>query len=195
MNKGRPRAALANFVRVLEIHGPDATIHAKVATLHARLGQLAEAHGHFQAAAAEFMMAGFEEKALAVLRNAVTWFPTNVYFWEAMARLQCGRRCPAEAVKTLLEGRQMFIGSALRLQAVRLLEQVIHLEPTRFDAAFDLAVLLGKVGRAGEAAHMLAGLVERAHGVRLRRVRGALFRCSPTPAAAWRWVRAALLGR
>lgn len=195
VDKGRIKAAIGHYLRALEHHGPDPAIDARLAALYVKLKQLPQAHQYFQSAAAQFMLAGFEEKALAVFRNAVACFPRNVELWEAIAGLHRGRRCIADAVKTLLEGRHKFRKRSLRPQAIRLLRQVVELEPTHADATFDLAVLLAKVGQPDAAGELLAGLAERLHGRRLRRVRGALFRLCPTPTTAWLWLRAATVGR
>ena len=79
--------------------------------------------------------------------------------------------------------------------AIQLLRTVLEIEAWHFEATFDLARLLNRDGERDEARHLYEGLAERNSGSRLRRARGALLVMSPTPAALWRWARAATLGR
>lgn len=195
VEKGKLKDAVAQYVAVMAREGADPTLHAKVAALHVRLRQPAQARDHFDAAATHYLRQGFEDKALAVYRSAVASLPHEVAFWEAIARHHRERRCDAEAVKTLLEARGHFTRKATRAQAIRLLQAAIAIEPWHFEATFDLAQLLGREGDVAQARELYLGVAERMHGVRLRRVRAALFRLSPSPGTAWRWLRAALLGR
>ena len=116
-------------------------------------------------------------------------------FWQEIVDLQRAQGRKADAVNTLLEARKMFRSAALRPLAARLLEQVVELDPHNPQARLELAVLSAKLGKTEEARASLAALAAQSRQTQLRRVRGAQFRLSPTPAAAWRWLRAALLGR
>jgi hypothetical protein len=69
-----------------------------------------------------------------------------------------------------------------------------QIDPNHFDAGFELAGLMVLEGAAGPARRLLESLAPHARTRRQRRrLRGRLFRLSPTPVAAWRWL-AALLG-
>jgi tetratricopeptide (TPR) repeat protein len=196
MGKGKLKVAVGHYLRTVEHHGADPAIDAKLASIYAKLRRQTRAREHFQAASERFQTAGFQDKALAVYRAAVAAFPTRIEFWQGIVDHQRAQGRIADAVHTLLEARKSFRSAALRPQAVRLLEQVIELEPQHHpQAKVELALLMAKVGRASEARASLEALVPQSERARLRNVRAALFRLSPTPAAAWRWLRAVLLGR
>ncbi len=195
VSKGRIKAAIGHYLRTMEDHGTDPAIDAKVATLYHKLRRQTRARLHFEKSSARFRNDGFEEKALAVYRNAVACFPTEVEFWQRIVDLQRAQGRKADAVNTLMEARKAFRKGPMRAQAAQLLEQIIKMEPGHPQASLDLALVMMKMGRREEARQSLQSLVGQSRGSRLRRVRGALFRLSPTPAAAWRWLRAALLGR
>lgn len=195
LGKGQLRKALERYVGLLERDASDPGTHLKAADLYIRLKQPARAREHFAVAARIYMNQGFETKALAVYRTAVGALPEELEFWEALGTWHRDHGYPAEAIKTFLEARRHFGRRRQRLQAVRLLEAVFAIEPWHCDATMDLAALLRRTGQRARARQYYEGLAERTQGGRLRRVRGALFRMSPTPAAAWRWLRAALLGR
>jgi tetratricopeptide (TPR) repeat protein len=72
----------------------------------------------------------------------------------------------------------------------------IHLDAGFSDRALStLARLLRRQQRRADARALLEELAPRLSGQDLRRVRRALFWIAPTPAAGWRWLRAALRGR
>jgi cytochrome c-type biogenesis protein CcmH/NrfG len=77
----------------------------------------------------------------------------------------------------------------------RLLRRALEIDPWHAEGRLALSRLLRRQGRRGEARALLEELAPRLSGSELRRVRGALFRLGPTPAAAWRWLRAATAGR
>jgi hypothetical protein len=71
-----------------------------------------------------------------------------------------------------------------------LLRGALALEPSRVGVTFDLAHLLGKTGQHAEAQGLYQDLARRCRGAALRRARRRVFMLAPTPAAAWRWLRA-----
>jgi hypothetical protein len=77
----------------------------------------------------------------------------------------------------------------------RLLRRALEIDPWHLDGRLALARVLRRQGKAEEARTLLEKVVPRLAGRELRRVRGALWRLGPTPAATWRWLRAAVAGR
>ena len=69
-----------------------------------------------------------------------------------------------------------------------LLQIVIGIEQGDFDVVSELAGLLALHDQKREARLLLDGLAERSRGERLRRLRMARLRLSPTPANLWRWI-------
>ncbi len=177
---------------MLEVSPDDHIIHGKVAPLLAERKQLSEARSSFVAAGEGYLRSGFIDQAISIYRQAARYLPREIEVWETIARLQVDRERRADAVNALLEGRRYFRRRRLRLQAIRLLRQACEIEPWHFEATFDLARLLAKAGEKRQAEQLLNELAERVRGRNLRRIRGALFRISPSPAAAWRWLRAAI---
>ena len=190
--KGKPKKAIVQYRRVLEANPHDHVIHGKIAPLLAETKQLREAWLSFVAAGEGYVRNGFIDQAISMYRQAARYFPREVEVWEAIARLQVDRERPADAVKALLEGRRHLRNRQGRLEAIRLLRKACEIEPGHFEATYELARLLAKAGDKEEARRLLNGLAERVWGRNLRRVCGALFRMSPNPATAWRWLCAAI---
>lgn len=193
--KGKSKKAIAEYQKIIEHDGEDPMVLHKLAMVLAEAKRTDESKSRFLAAAGAYEAKGFIDKALAVYVTASHYLPRIVEIWERIADLQLEKENKAEAIKLLLDARKHFAGSGWRPERMRLLAKVLAVEPWEFEATFDLARLRSKTGDKAEAKALLEGLAARNEGRALRRARGALFRLSPTPAAALRWLRALLLGR
>jgi tetratricopeptide (TPR) repeat protein len=193
--RGRKKRAIAEYRRLLE-HEPENTVWlGKLAALLARSKHPEEALQKFAVCAEGYEKQGFDEKALAVYRQAAGLLPKQVELWSQIARLHVKRGHAPDAIRALLEGRAKLKKKTLRASAVRLLREALKIEPWHFAAALDLARLLAKDDSRAEARRLCEGLCQRVRGRELRIARAALFRVAPSWAAAWRWLRAALRGR
>lgn len=192
--RGKRKKAIAEYRKVLAQEPENPGILVKLAGLLAQTKQLDEARLKYLAAAEIHEKQGFDEKTLSVLRQAVAFLPKRVELWERIAQLDVRRERAPDAIRDLLDGSAKFRKRSERQSAIRLLRMAVKVEPWQFEATMSLARLLAKAGARPEARRLYEGLCERNRAKRLRKVRGAMFRTSPTPAAAWRWARAALRG-
>lgn len=195
IGRGKRKQAIAEYRRVLAQEPTNPVILAKLATLLAETRQLDEAGQKFRAAGKQYEGQGFPEKALAVYTQATQALPRSAELWETVSALYVERSRKADALSALLEGRTHFRRRKERPLAIRLLRGAVRIEPWHLEATLDLARLLAKSGGRAEADRLYQGLCQHKRGSHLRRVRGAMFRRSPTPAALWRWLRAAIRGR
>lgn len=192
--KGRRKKALDLYQRVLQWEPHNHDIHRRIAPLLAQTRQPEDALKSFQLAAAGLADQGFSEQAIGVYKEAARYLPLQVDVWEAIANLQVALRRRHDAVKTLLEGRKHFRGRKRRSEAIRLLVGARKVNPDDYDATLELARTIGRSNRA-KATRLFEHVAARCSGRKLRRVRGAHFRVTPTPRMAGRWLRALLLGR
>ncbi len=192
VGRGKRKQAIAEYRRVLAQEPANPIILAKLATLLAETRKLEEAGQKWSAAGKQYENQGFPEKALAVYAQATVYLPRSVELWETISALYLVRSRRADALSALLEGRSHFRRRKQRPIAIRLLRGAIKVEPWHTDATLDLARLLAKSGGGAEADRLYQGLCQHKRGAHLRRVRAAMFRRRPTPAALWRWLRAAL---
>lgn len=194
--KGRYKKALAFYEELLRTTPNDVEVHRKAAPALARAKRTDEAWKSFRLAATSLTSAGFVDKAVGVYREAVHFMPRHADAWVAIGDLEVDRGRNRDAAKVLLEGRRHFRGRKWRPEAIRLLTRVRQLDPGDLEAGLDLARLWRQTKNRDSAARLLEELVGSVAGrSRVRRVRGAQLRLSPTPAALYRWLRAALLGR
>jgi tetratricopeptide (TPR) repeat protein len=192
--RGKRKKAIAEYRKVLAQEPDNAVILVKLAGLLAKTKQPEEARLRFLAAAEGYEKEAFDDKAVAVYRQAVSHLPKRVELWERLAQLDVKRERPPEAIRDLLDGASHFRKRKERQSAIRLLRLAVKIEPFQFEATLRLAGLLAKSGARPEARKLYAGLCEKNRAKRLRKIRAAMFRMSPTPAAGWRWLRAALRG-
>lgn len=184
--------AVALYRWVLAFEPTNAEIHLKLAPLLAQRRAGFDAWKSFQAAARARASQGHPERALAIYRQAAAALPREIEVWQATARLQQRGGRAREALETLLEGSRRLRRCGMRPQAIHLLRLAREIEAWHFEGVHGLARLLGGDAQREEARILLAQLARRCGGARLRRVRAAQLRLSPTPANAWRWLVAVL---
>ncbi len=188
----RYQKSLELYQRVLEVEPENPDVLRRVAPLLARTRQPAEAWATYRRAAERLVEQGFVDQAIGVYREASSYLPTEVGVWQALADLELERKRPADAVNTLLEGRQHFRSKRLRRQCIDLLIRARKIAPSHFKVNFDLAGQLAKAGARERAVRVLEGLLPHAQRGQRRRIRARLFWISPAPGTAWRWLRAVL---
>jgi tetratricopeptide (TPR) repeat protein len=193
--RGATAKAIALYERVQEVepHNPD--VLRRLAVQRARAGQRAEAWRDCRAAAEVLVKRGFVDKAIGIYRDFATHLPDEISVWHALAELELERKRPPDAVAALLKGRRNFRSKRQRAEALSLLRRARQIDPTHFEANFELAALLIREGAPGPARRILEALAPHTRTRReRRRLRGRLFRLSPTPGAAWRWLAACFGG-
>lgn len=190
----RPRA-IAEYEKVLRWEPKNFVLHAKVAALLGESGRAAEAWTHFVTAGEAYSRDGFFDKAIAVYVRAAAFLPAKVELWLSLADLNIRRQRKADAFKACLDGRRQFRRLEQHQQAGQLLKRALEIEPFHVDTTLDLARIRRRAGQREEAARLLLGIAARNRGRTLRRIRGAQLRLRPTPAALWRWLRAAVTGK
>ena len=185
--RGDRKAAIAEYRKVLEHDPGDEMVLMKLGDLLAQSEEHDEARAVLLAAARGFERRGFDDKALAVYALGVGRMPRDLELVGLLADRHAARGRVAEAVKVLVEARAR---RRDRPGIVSLLRRALALQPGHFEVTLDLAVVLAGDGHKAEARDLLVSLVEGALGTKLRRVRWAQLRVSPTPAALGRWLRA-----
>ncbi len=186
--KGKHVKAIALYGRVLEIEPENTDLLRRLAGQRVRAGQREEAWRDCRTAAERLIRAGFVEQAIGAYRDFATHLPDGPAVWGALSAIELGRDRRPDAVGVLLEGREFFRSRNKRQEALCLLRWARKVDPTHFEANFDLAGLLVRCGARLQARRILQGLDRHVHGRELRRLRGRLFQLSPSPRTAWRWL-------
>jgi tetratricopeptide (TPR) repeat protein len=193
--KGKRQKAIGLYRQVLAAEPENPDLHRRIAPLLAETRQAKEAWASYQRAAEGLAQKGFVEQAVGVLREASKQLKRVPELWLALADLEVERKRPIDAHQVLLEGRRHFRSRRDRQHAVLLLQKARKLQPRDVDTNLDLAVVLARSGARQRAQRLLDELTSFTRGRALRRVRARQLRLSPTPGAAWLWLRALLTGR
>ncbi len=189
-HKRKSHKAIELYQQVLAKEPDNVELHRKIAPLLAETRQSSEALTSYRKAAEGLVKQGFLEQAIGMFREASGYMPCTVDVWNTLADLEIQRQRPVDAHKALLEGRRHLRARKHRTEAILLLQRARKLEPRHFETNFDLAGLLARTGARPRAQRMLDELSTWVAGRQLRRVRRRQFGISPTPIAAWRWIRA-----
>ena len=188
--QGRTDKAIKLYRAVLAKEPNDTVVHGKIAPLLARRKKLrGEALASFRLAAQGQLKAGFTDRAVALYVQAAAFFPLESELWEEISRLEQVRGRRADAIAALIEGAgHLGKTKRTRSEAARLLRRALEVEPWHLETTLRLARFLAGGREKEEALALLEDIAGRVHGKGRRRVRRAIFRISPTPANAWRWL-------
>ncbi len=187
------RKAIALYRQVISMESGNAELHARLAPLLAKTRQRFDAMLSFREAANCYLREGKTAEAIGIYRENATLLPRESEVWVSLARLLRQHRTPREAVDTLLTGRKHFRRRSQRAEAIYLLRQAREIEAWDVEVVLDLVALLARSRQRQEALPLLAGLRSRVRGTGLRSVCRLEFHLSPTPAGAWRWLRACMI--
>jgi thioredoxin-like negative regulator of GroEL len=189
--RGSHAKAAALYARLRQAEPSNADILRRVAAHRTRAGLREEALRDCRVAARALARRGFVAHAISVYREYTTRFPHVEEAWRALSDLEIERGRTNDAVGVLVEAARHFEKRRRRSIGIDLLKRARGLDPTHFEAGYRLADLTWRSGHGREARRMLESLVPHVRSRRERRLlRARLFRLWPTPAAAWRWLRA-----
>lgn len=194
--RGAHAKAAALYAQIRRAEPGNTDVLCRVAALRIRAGQREEAMRDCEIAARVLGRRGFVAQAIGVYRDYTRRFPREASAWRALAQLEIERGRTPDAVEVLVEASDHFRARGRRDERRALLEQARGLDPTHFEAGYQLADLTWRRGEGARAARrMLTQLAPHARRRRdRRRLRARMFRLGPTPPAAWRWLVAALGG-
>ncbi len=188
--RGRVRQAIGFYQRVLDVEPKNPELHRRIAPLLADAHEPEQAWRSYQLAAAEFLRAGYDEKAIGVYREAARRMPRLPQTWQAVAELEASRSRCVDAKLALLEGRRHLRGRGQRRAAADLLRRALELDPSDFETRVALARLEVALGERGRALTRLEEAMpwqpERACRIRFEQLRAA-----PDWRRLWCWLRAA----
>lgn len=186
--------AIALYERVREVEPKNTDVLRRLAVQRARAGQRAEATRDCLAVTERLAKRGFVDQAIGLCREIAARIPDEAALWHRLADLELERGRRPDAVGILVEGARRF-PRRRRREALTLLRRAHETDRTHFEAGFALGCLMARCGAGGHALGVLESMAPHARTRRQRRrLRGRLFRLSPGPATAWRWLVAALGG-
>ena len=188
-NKGRDRAAIRLYRRILLENPRNLDVALRVAPMLAYAGESFEAWQLYRRVALEFVRAKKYTECLAVYRDACRFIPFEFEAWRLCAELQLKMKRPDGAFETLVDGRMNFGGPHSRAQAIALLTRAREIEPWDAHLLFDLAKLYAANDQADLSLELLSTLSCRVDGSMLRRVRSLQLRLTLSFRFVYLWLR------
>lgn len=189
-NKGRARAAIRLYRRILVENPHNVEVALRVAPMLAYAGESFEAWQLYRRVALDYARAKQYNECLAVYREACRFVPFEFEAWRLCAELQLKMKKPEGAFETLVEGRMHFGRPQTRAQAIALLSRAREIEPWDDHLLLDLAALYAAHDQADLALELLSTLAVRVEGKMLRRVRILQLRLTLSPRYVLLWLRA-----
>ena len=170
-NKGRSRAAIRLYKRILIENPQNLEVALRVAPMLAMAGGDFEAWQLYRRAALEYARQKQFSECLAVYREACRFVPFEFDAWRLCAELQLKLKRPEGAFETLVDGRMHFDEPNTRAQAIALLSRARTIEPWDDALLLDLAQLYARTDQSDSALELLGMLACRVGGRSLRDVR------------------------
>ena len=188
-NKGRARAAIRLYRRILVENPRNLEVALRVAPMLACAGEGFEAWQLYRRVAREFARDKHYTECLAIYREACRFVPFEFEAWRLCAELQLKMKKPEGAFETLVEGRVHFGGPRTRAQAIQLLCRAREVEPWDDELLFDLAELYAANDQSDLSLELLSTLSCRVEGARLRKVRVLQLRLTLSARYVMLWLR------
>ena len=107
-SRGRIKKAIREYEKVLAVDPTDLEVHAKIAPLYIRAGRKIQAKASLKRVSAWHEKEGFVEKAIAMLRLALTLDRRDLAVSLNLANLYLGKDLEADALRLLEGARRTF---------------------------------------------------------------------------------------
>jgi tetratricopeptide (TPR) repeat protein len=151
VSNGRPKKALALYLKVLKEDPDDTRILNRAGDLSARLSRNAEAISFYKRAARLFSQQGFHDKAIALCKMIIRLDPSLIEIMETLAKLQAGQGLVHEAASQY-EAVAAYWGQRKQVERVIEAQQsIVELQPNDPSRRLELADLYERHGRLPEA--------------------------------------------
>ena len=158
VRRGRPKRALALYLKVLKANADDTRILNRAGDLCARLSRNTEAVSFYKRAARLLSQQGFHDKAIALCKMIIRLDPTLIEVMENLAKLQASQGLVHEAVSQYEAVAVYYRQSHQPRQAIEAQQAIVELQPNDPSRRLELANLYQQHGRPQEALAQYRGI-------------------------------------
>jgi pilus assembly protein FimV len=188
-SRGRIRKAIREYEKILAMDPRDMHVHTRVAPLYIRMGRKDRAKDSLRQVIAGYEKQGFTEKAIAMLRLALTVDRHDLAMHLHLADLHLANTHAGNARNILDAARKAFRSKKYRSEALAVEEKILRLAPDDFPTQVSIVRLLWKSRKKREALDRLRQMEEqwarRGNRPNWRKTRRLLCRYSPSLPSAW----------
>jgi tetratricopeptide (TPR) repeat protein len=154
-SRGRVRKAIREYEKVLVVDPQDIEVHTKLGPLYMRAGRKDQAKASLKRVIAWYDKQGFVDKAIAMLRLALTLDRRDLAVHLRLADLYLGKTLDGDALRLLEGARRAFRRKRFLKEAIAVEEKILSFAPDSFRAQVSLVRKLWKAGRRREAGERL----------------------------------------
>jgi tetratricopeptide (TPR) repeat protein len=158
VRRGRPKRALALYLKVLKANPDDPRVLNRAGDLCARLSRNTEAVSFYKRAAGLLSQQGFHDKAIALCKMIIRLDPTLVEVMETLAKLQASQGLVHEAVSQYEAVGEFYRQSSQPRRAIEAQQAIVELQPNDPSRRLELANLYQQHGRPQEALAQYRGI-------------------------------------
>ena len=158
VRRGRPKRALALYLKVLKANPDDTRILNRAGDLSARLSRHTEAISFYRRAARLFSDQGFHDKAIALCKMIIRLDPRLIEVMETLAKLQAGQGLVHEAVSQYEAVGEYYRQHHQPARAIEAQQAIVELQPNDPSRRLELANLYQQNGRPQDALAQYRGI-------------------------------------
>lgn len=185
----RIQKAVREYEKILSQDPRDIDVHIKIAPLYIRAGRKDLAKASLQRAIAWYEKQGFSDKAIAMLRLALTIDRRDLAMHLNLADLYLDKTHAGDARKVLDAARKTFRGKRYLKEALAVEEKILSIAPDDFRAQVSLVRILWRTGKRREALERLRRMEEhwarRGNTLYWRKTRRLICRLAPSLSTGW----------
>ena len=164
LNDGFTTKAIAIYKKVAKLAPEESRPMERLAELYVQQGVLSEARPIYLQLAEMHLKGGRQQQAAILLRKLLEAEPENLRVQTRLAELHLSMGQKKEAIETFHGGMQRFLDQGDYVEAIRLADRILQLDPAH-QATFLLKVrALSASGKSGEAAGLLESLPDQDAG-------------------------------
>jgi pilus assembly protein FimV len=196
-SEGRVRKAIREYEKVLAVDPQDIEVHARIAPLYIKAGRKEPAKASLQRVIGHYEKQGFTDKAIAMLRLALSVDPRDLAAHLRLADLHLGKVHAGDALRVLEEARKTFRSRRFLKQAIAVEEKILSFAPDDFRAQASLVRLLWRAGKRREAGERLWRMESQwalgRNRTHWRKTRWLMYRHAPSLSTGWGWISSLVL--
>jgi tetratricopeptide (TPR) repeat protein len=190
-SQGKIRKTIREYEKILHVDQRDIDVHIKIAPLYIKAGRKDEAKNSLRQAITWYEKQGFVEKAIAMLRLALTVDRRNLAAYLHLAELYLRKDHTGQARIVLDTARKEFRGRWYLKEALAVEEKILNLAPGDFPTQISLVRLLWKTGKRRETLDRIRIMEEQwarsGNKRNWRKTRLLICRFDPSFSSGWRF--------
>ena len=149
--KGAKGKALKEFGKLLKLDPRDSKVRLEIGDTYRRWGQVDEAVEAYSMVAEQFMLEGFDARAVAVFKQIQNLQPDTFSHYESLADLYQRMGLTAEAIGCLESAAEFYREAGQKQEALGLLRKMAAIDPSNTTSRIKVADLLQQEGMKEEA--------------------------------------------